>query len=155
MSRKQAGFSLVELMIVVAIVGVLAAIAIPNFVSMQLRAKRAELPGNIHGIRVVELAYDASYDEYLELPLAPRVDNDLDKTAVAWVTSGDEWKTVGWSPDGLVRGNYQVGLSSVDHPGIEFLITARADLDNDDALTEYTASENDAATLTPSRINYY
>ena len=57
------GFTLIELMIVVAIIGILAAIAIPNFLKYQSKAKQTEAQTNLKGIFTGETAYfsDNSY----------------------------------------------------------------------------------------------
>ena len=57
--RKQEGFTLIELMIVVAIIGILAAIAIPNFILYQMRSRTSEAKTNLAAIKTANFAFQA------------------------------------------------------------------------------------------------
>jgi type IV pilus assembly protein PilA len=62
--KQKKAFTLIELMIVVAIIGILAAIAVPNFVKFQCRSKQSEAKGNLKALYVAEEAFRAENDRY-------------------------------------------------------------------------------------------
>lgn len=59
---RRTAFTLVELMITVGVVGALAAVAVPGWMNLTYRAKRAELPPNVDGIRTAEMSYRSTFD---------------------------------------------------------------------------------------------
>ena len=64
MKMLKKGFTLIELMIVVAIIGILAAIAIPNFIKFQARSKQSEAKTNLKGIWQAEKSWFGEKDTF-------------------------------------------------------------------------------------------
>ena len=62
--KKKAGFSLIELMIVISIIGVLAALGMPKFKSFQATARQAEVKTNLNHVYVLQESYYTDSNTY-------------------------------------------------------------------------------------------
>ncbi|MEW6719074.1 MAG: prepilin-type N-terminal cleavage/methylation domain-containing protein [Thermodesulfobacteriota bacterium] len=90
--RGKKGFTLIELMIVVAIIGILAAIAIPNFLKFQAKSRQSEAKSNLGAIFTGQVSYFG--------------ENNLYST----------FSAINWSPSGTPRYRYTLnGNGAVDN----------------------------------------
>ncbi len=111
--KRDAGFTLVELMVVVAVIGVLAAVAIPNFTAMQGRAKEAGVKANMHTFQLAAEDYGVQNGGYyaangvVVVPLMPGGEARFTNSVTGLTGSGVAWED---------RGSYDAPASVI--PGI-------------------------------------
>lgn len=119
---KAKGFTLIELMIVVAIIGIIAAIAIPNFLRYQARTKQTEARTNLGIIFSAQITYFGEHDLFAS-------------------SVGD----LGWIPIGTTRYAYSMTGGSSTH----FTARATGNIDNDPTIDVWEINhEKDLRVLT-------
>jgi prepilin-type N-terminal cleavage/methylation domain-containing protein len=103
-TERPVAFTIIELMMVVAVIALISAIAAPAFLQLQYRTKRAEMEQNTNAIRIAEEAYHAGQDVWLNVntwvPSGAPV-----KQRRPW-PSGTQYDLLGFRPDGDLYGSY-------------------------------------------------
>lgn len=125
MRKRMEGFTLIELMIVVAIIGILAAIAIPNFLNYQCKAKQSEAKTLLGNIATAEEAYFTEYDTYKGV-----------LGAIGFASKGDE------------RYNYSVSASATAFTATATAIDNKGPEDSAGNLDTWTITEDRILTNT-------
>ncbi len=115
--RDARGVTLIELMIVVAIIGVLAAVAIPVFSGYIQKSKASEAGTLLQGIREKEEAYFAEYKQYTGIiPPMPTLANYTCGQTQNWdftTADGQMWVQLNFVPDGSTYYRYSVDTDYV------------------------------------------
>ena len=100
--KNEQGFTLIELMIVVGIIGILVAIAAPNFARYQSKARQSEAKIGLAAIYGGEKSFYSEYSAYI---------NSMD--AIGYMPEGNKrYYTIGWSAVGATATGY-AGVTTI------------------------------------------
>lgn len=155
-ARARAGFTLIEMMISVAIIGILAAIAIPAFQNYQNRSKRSEAMANVVAIARMQQGHFAEFNTHLGVALSQPgpASGSLGPSQRIWTPAADTaFSALGWRPEGNVYFDYDVNVEEGSCPGC-FTVSAYGDIEGDGVLglVQFVQPTTDLSAHLPSIV---
>jgi len=150
MLNNKKGFTLIELMIVVAIIGILAAIAIPNFLKYQAKSKQSEAKVNLKAVFTSEQSYFAEKNTYGDLNTVNYIPaggwEAVKYYAFSDIAAGTAVHGAGVAPNtataptvGFAAGavtNTTPGIGVIAGPPVAFVVTAWATITSGNAVDD-------------------
>ncbi len=129
------GFSLIEVMVVLAIIAFFAVLALPNFMTLLAKAKRAEAYIQLRALYMLEKAYFAEQGSYCSQLQGSK--------SLNWKPEGKVNYTYGFPQSAIVGalGAPATALKGASASGQGFVIAAAADIDNDGDIDLLTINE--------------
>jgi prepilin-type N-terminal cleavage/methylation domain-containing protein len=109
MRIREKGFTLIELLVVITIIGILAAIALPNYIKAKNKAKEAEVKANCHTIQISLERYMTDNNEYPHYLLGGDIDGWMN-----WHSKWDGHTNIGMS------GGRMASNDRVQDPMVEY-----------------------------------
>jgi len=136
-TRSSSGFTLVELLMVVALIGVLASVAIPTFRSYQAKTRRSEAFANLNAVARSQTSFFATKGLYYGTGLSwpdPTGYGGLGSHRMVWDAASEAaFAQLGWAPEGQVYYSYETNTPEVPGSGCTcdlcFSATAFGDVD--------------------------
>jgi prepilin-type N-terminal cleavage/methylation domain-containing protein len=118
--RNRKGFTLIELMIVVAIIAILAAIAIPNFLKFQAKSKQSEARTLLTGVYEAEMGFFATQNYFsgdadlIGFEPASQPKYYVNPAATGWITAGAVYHFTSTTSANIDRDDFRDGWVETD-----------------------------------------